>query len=628
MKQLYLAGGVLLVCMMIINTQVSISYAQSPISIGTIQGVGNDGSMEGQIVTFRGIVTGLHEDQNTDGDIFHTFYVQDLPENADGNPDTSDAIPVFNGRRRPPVRMGDVVLITGRVTEFFDLTEIDDADLQIVVESSGNPLPEPIPLNPPADNKAMLNYYEPFEGMRATVAGTARVVGATFSGCGFSVVNENAPPDRIIRRQDSDPIGFIIPILNHTDVTCDGFPDVKTGDGVAGLVGPLTYNFDQFKIIQQTNEDLLVTESERLPLPVAPIAGENQFSIASFNVENFFDLVDDTGETFEPKPSAGELTLKQTKIAYSIGVTLGCPTLVAIQEVEKESLLLALAEEIAPICGFTYAVSHVASPDARGIDTALLTNPNRAVVNAVALRQTCTNLDSDTVDPTVTCGDGQNPLFSRPPLQVELTVDGMPLVIFVNHFKSKRGGEDETTLRRLAQAQHINNLVRGVLTENSTANIVVLGDFNDYDQSPSSQRLSEQLVDVLGKMPASSRYSFVFGGASQLIDGIYVSPSLAEQMADVTIMHINADYPDSLALDISPENIALKSSDHDLPLVVFNLDSTLVTNSAEQSGDPAIDMDLEAGLSMPSWVWLVIAGILGAAVAVLAMLFLQRNKKA
>jgi hypothetical protein len=39
-------------------------------------------------------------------------------------------------------------------------------------------------------------------------------------------------------------------------------------------------------------------------------------------------------------------------------------------------------------------------------------------------------------------------------------------------------------------------------------------------------------------------------------------------------------------------------------------------------------MDLEAGLSMPSWVWLVIAGILGAAVAVLAMLFLQRNKKA
>ena len=88
-------------------------------------------------------------------------------------------------------------------------------------------------------------------------------------------------------------------------------------------------------------------------------------------------------------------------------------------------------------------------------------------------------------------------------------------------------------------------------------------------------------------------------------------------------MHINADYPDSLALDTSPENIALKSSDHDLPLVVINLDDT---DLSEDPTPTPISYPASPAPQIPSWLWLVIASIFGAIVAILTMLFLQRRK--
>src|SRR5690606_12636670 len=90
-----------------------------------------------QIVSFRGIVTGSYEDRNTQGITFYTLFVQAAEEVADGDPATSDAVPVFLGRTRPRFKIGDEVLVTGQVTEFFGMTEISDKDLQIQRLSAG-----------------------------------------------------------------------------------------------------------------------------------------------------------------------------------------------------------------------------------------------------------------------------------------------------------------------------------------------------------------------------------------------------------------------------------------------------------------------------------------------------------
>jgi len=539
------------------------------LSIGQIQGNGPVAVRVNEIVSFRTVVIGVYRDRNTTGQTFTTVFVQDIPGSEDGDPATSDGLALFLGREQAGVQLGDHLLVTGRVTEFFGFTELEDDGLEITIESQGNPLPIPIELNPPADNAAAAAYLEPFESMHVTLP-TSLVIGPTIGVCSFAVIRLDTGLTRVMRHSVSDPVGQIIPILHTNDVNCAGFPQVKTGDQVNGLVGPLIYHFDQFKLVQQDAAAITITPALPQPAPIAPPRLPGQISIVSFNMENYFDTRDDTGTDAEPKPLPVEIRLKQSKLAYAISVTLDCPTLIGVAEVEKESLLLDLAAEVADACGFTYSVSHRESPDARGIDVALMSDPRVAQVQAVQLRQTCTTVNTGITDPAVTCPVGQQPLFSRPPLQVDLQLGGQPVTLFVNHFKSKRGGEDDTEPERLAQADYVNQLV-SELTANGQTNLIVMGDFNDYFNSPPLQKLAESgLSNALALVPESERYSYVFSGASQLIDGIFLSPPLTERIITATILHVNADFPDILTGDITPAGLPHQVTDHDLPLVLLD----------------------------------------------------------
>ncbi|MGR3176803.1 MAG: endonuclease/exonuclease/phosphatase family protein [Candidatus Anammoxibacter sp.] len=545
---------------------------QETLLIGQIQGNDDISARIHETVTFRGVVIGMYEDINMSGAIFHTLFVQDIPGTEDGDPATSDGIAIFLRQEQPFAQIGDYVLVTGLVKEYHGFTEIDDRGLTITIESSGNELPIAIEIDPPADNEGALAYYEPLEGMRVSVGGTAVVVGPTYSGCGFSVVRQDVNLQHICRHRSQDGVGQIISILHNSDVTCGNFPNVSTGDQVAGLTGPLIYQFGQFKIIHPDPDTLTVTINDLPTAVTAPALADNQISIVSFNMENYFDLVDDTGSDTEPKPTPDELALKQSKIAYAIGVTLNCPTLISVAEVEKASLLHELAEQAADYCGFIYQVSHLESADKRGIDVALMSDPNRVTVQSMVLQQACATIDTRIIDFNANCTDGEQPLFSRPPLQVETAVDGRPLTLFINHFKSKRGGEVETAPHRLAQAQHMNGLVNVQLAENPEANIVVIGDFNDYEEAEALLTMTKPqgpLVNILMQVPEPERYSYVFAGASQLIDGVLLSPALVDRVDTVTILHTNADYAYTLAKETSPDLLPFRATDHDLPLVVL-----------------------------------------------------------
>jgi len=595
--------------------------------IGVIQGRGEFSPYVNQMVSFRGVVTGMYEDRNTRGVTYYTLFVQDTPGTEDGDPATSDGLALFLGRKRPSAHIGDRVRVTGLVTEFFGLTELEDSSLEITIEASDQPLPAPIPLDPPAENGALAAYYEPLEGMRVMVNGPAQVVGPTFSSCGFAV----ARPEyglRFLQQRAEDPIGRIIPILHTSDVDCADFPNVKTGDTVDGLTGPLIYHFDQFKLVQQKPEELRVTAVSLppLPLPLRPETG--QFSASTVNLENHFDAIDDTGDAAEPKPDPADIGLKQAKLAAAIGQTLGCPTLVGIQEVEKAALLQSLAEETAVFCGFTYTVTHLESADVRGIDVALLTDPTRVQVQSAQLRQTCTELYTGVVDETAVCPSGQSPLFSRPPLQVDLTIDGAPLTVYVNHFKSKVGGAAETEPQRLAAAAHVGALVDEQLAADATIQIIVLGDLNDFELSPTLLALAGdgRLTNVLSQIPLADRYSYVYGGAAQLIDGLLVSPALAERLASVTIQHANADYPDSLNRDVSAAGLPYKATDHDLPLAIFDLAAASEPPTAVPAvtAIPPAAKPESAAPGRSSWFW----GVGGLGMVVALSLLVARRRQA
>lgn len=548
---------------------------QAPaLTIGAIQGDAAESPYLNRFVTFHGVVVGRYEDRNTRGDIYYTLFVQSLPDEGDGDPATSDGIAVFLGREpRRDVALGDVVRVGGKVTEFYGLTEIDDRGLTVTVEDRV-PLPAPVALDPPADIDAAATAFEALEGMRVALD-EAVVAGPTHTGCGFAIVVAAAasalPP---IRRADGDPTGQAVPVLYPSDFDCDDIPQVKAGDHIDGTAGALTYNFDQFKIVLDGADGLTITPAA-LPVVPQPLALQGQqLSVATLNAEDFFDTVRDTADDGEPTPAADELAAQQAKLAGQIAGPLGCPTLLALQEVEHEALLSDLAAALAPACGFTYHISHRESPDARGIDTALLSDPRRARISDVALRQTCSPVPTGLSDSSLACPPGEEPLFGRPPLEVAATIDGRPAVIWVNHFKSKRGGEIDTDLARIQQAVYLNGLAGERLTANPDARLIALGDFNDTDLSPVLALLTEpaeggRFINALSAVPPAQRYTYNFGGVGELIDSILLSPALAAEVSAATIVHLNTDYPVGLRLDTSPEHLPFRASDHDPALIVL-----------------------------------------------------------
>lgn len=534
-------------------------------SIGAIQGALDSSPRRNDVVTFEGIVTGLAEDRNTRGAIFYSLFVQDAPGHEDGDPSTSDAIAVFHGPRRPQYVPGDLIRVTGQVTEYFGLTEIDDSGLRIELLDTEQPLPPVVPLELPDERVA--DYFESLEAMRVQLS-EAVVVGPTFSGCGFSVVPGTAPR-RYVRQALQDPVDGIVPVLHHSDVSCGAFPQVKVGDVVHGLQGPLTYHFEQFKIVHQFPEELQLTVAELPDPPLAPRLAANEASIASFNVHDHFDAIDDTGSDAEPKPPEEEVQVKELKLARTITEALGCPTLLAIQEVENAALLGSLARRLQPFCGFLYDVAHRESSDTRGIDLALMADPGRVQIEAAAAEQHCSPLTTDLPDVGIDCPAAQYPLFSRPPLEVEILLDGDPYTVIVTHFKSKREGEEETAARRLAQAGVVADLVLRRLQSNPDARIVMLGDFNDYEQSAPMTVLTEGRAGLLNtalQVPPQQRYTYNFGGVSQLLDAILISPVLAPQVVSSTILHLNSDFP---AAWVNDEETIFRSSDHDIPFIIL-----------------------------------------------------------
>lgn len=548
------------------------SIVQEYLPIGQIQGRGAESAHRDQVVRFRGIVTGTLEDENSRGTRFYTVFVQDLPGSEDGDPLTSDGIAIFAGARRPMLASGDIATFSGKVTEFYGLTELDNNELYFSIESRNNPLPVPAELNPPEDNEGAAAYFEKYEAMRVSLP-RARVVGPSHVGCGFSVVRADVTAGRIIVGNMSDPVGQIVGVLHPSDVDCHAMPDLAYGDEIDGLVGPLTFHFDRFKIVYQDPDKLK-------PDPVHQDASVKRLShpagafvVASFNMDNYFDTFDDTGNDAEPKPSEAELALKQAKLSATINEGLGCPAVIGLQEVENAALLAQLATSLSEPCGFRYEITHLESPDARGADLALMSEPSRVTVRQAILRQACTDLDTGVIDLEAGCLDGQQPLFSRPPLQVTVSIDGQDFAFLVNHFKSKRDGAEETAPRRLAQAAHIRRLAEEFTSNDPTTNTIVLGDFNDYDGTEVMDVLLEGgvLLDALQDVPADSRYSYIFDGASQLIDWILVSPGLTNLLRGVGILHVNADFPYRMGTNPDPPLLPFRSSDHDVPYIVVDL---------------------------------------------------------
>jgi predicted extracellular nuclease len=508
------------------------------IPIWAIQGLGMRSNYVLDEVKTTGVVSGTFPELGG-------FWIQEIETDLD--PRTSSGLFVNAEGVGFDLKTGVKVEVSGTVREMYQQTQLKiNSRNNIKVLSPSDVLPSPVELDPPLSNAEAETYFETLEGMMVQVSDQALVVAPTNKYSEYTVV---LPEHRIARLWSAQDSGVGITV---DDGSYESYEDrsgldyvVAVGDKVSNVVGLLAYTFGNYKI-EPTQTPQIVDIEQRLPS--LPETALDEFGIATWNVENLFDI--QVPHPSDPDmPTVQEYKIDVAKVANTI-VSAGLPTVVGLQEVENIGILEDIAAHPA-LVDHQYQPVLIEGTDSRGIDVGYLIRGDRAQI-----------LDME----QYVAPEG---LTSRPPLlfKVQLSGDvgGLALYVINNHFTSMSGGEKATEPRRKAQAAWNVSIVEEIQEENPQAYVAVIGDLNSYYHSPQIDTLREAgLRHVMATLPDQERYNYIYEGRSQLLDHILVTPRLMACLVRVDVLHTNADFP--LPGDESP----MHKSDHDLVIATFS----------------------------------------------------------
>ncbi|QQE73591.1 lamin tail domain-containing protein [Brevibacillus composti] len=559
--------------------------------IRDIQGKGHRSPYENAMVSMvEGIVTAVvPSGTGTAG-----FYMQD--PTPDDDPLTSEGIYVYEPNA--PVRAGDHVEVSGVVKEYvtksreatdLTLTEIDAAG--VVVKARNLPLPEPVTLGEgdyvyPAkviDNDSFalfdpsedgIDFWESLEGMLVQV-NQPRVVGGTRTFANppsveFVIISDEADPDKArtplggvaIAEDNYNPERIIV-----GDRLVAGAPEVKVGDRFDGpIVGVIDYSFTNFKLYNTAPlPDVVDSGFER---EVTEIAGdEDHLTVATYNIENF---------------SARAAAEKVSGLAASIVHHMQQPDIVAVVEMQDNNgpqdngvtdanqSAQVLIDAIISEGGERYRYVDIAPENKRdggqpggNIRVGFLYNPARVSLadrpagDAVTpVRVVSTDgkaqlsLNPGRIDPL-------HPAFtdSRKPLAAEFLFGDESVIVIAGHFNSK-GGDDglygkqqppvlASEPQRVEIARVVNDFVQEITETQPDANVIVLGDLNDFQFSRPLRILAgEELTNLVETLSPGEQYTYNYQGNAQALDHILVSNHLADR-SELDIVHINADFTEA-----------------------------------------------------------------------------------
>ncbi len=592
--------------------QISLSVVPPPMPIHDIQGPGLTSPFVGQFVTTLGVVTARRN---------NGFFIQTPDAEADADPLTSEGVFVYTGGAPPAAAaVRTYAQVTGTVSEYVadpyapPMTEIGSPI--VVALAAAQPLPTAVELTA-ADlpSTGTLDQLERYEGMRVFVQtltvvspteGTISEATATSTSTGvfYAVIGSTPRPFR----EPGVQVGYLLPDGAPTTIPRFDFNperlridsdgqlgaspiDVSSGALLSNVVGVLDYGYWTWTILPDASTPPTVSggvDAARVPDP-----GDNEFTVASFNMGRFFDTVNDPG-TSDAVLTAAAFEKRLNKASLAIRNMMRTPDILGVQEVENLATLQALATRInadAVAAGGVdpgYAAYLEEGNDPGGIDVGFLV---RARVTAVVVEQVgkdATYIDPNTGLPAL--------LNDRPPLVLSAAVAAptvtVPVTVIVNHLRSLGGVEDpvdgRVRAKRRAQAEFLANLIQVRQTADPHERIISVGDYNAYEVNdgyvdvigtilgtptpaaqvvlPSADLVSPNLTDLTAGAPAADRYSYSYDGSAQLLDHIIVNGAANEKFSRLRFARSNADFPESYFSDPNrPERL----SDHDMPVAYF-----------------------------------------------------------
>ena len=274
----------------------------------------------------------------------------------------------------------------------------------------------------------------------------------------------------------------------------------------------------------------------------------NAYRIMFYNCENFFDVYDDSlklDDQFTPNGMKHWTERKYwTKVYHIAKVIIAVggfypPDIVGLCEVENRYVLEDLIYR-SPISKFKYKIIHYESPDRRGIDVAMLYLPKRFVPD--------TSMPIRVIFPEKGGRPTRDILYVKGRLS-----SGDTLHIFINHWPSRFGGHLETDPKRLFVAQLLRKKLDSIFLLNPRANIVIMGDLNDFPTDISLIKGLRARVSFEKIIPndiynlsyylqeEKGKFTHRFHGESGILDQIIVSGALLEKKGNLYTTLENVD---------------------------------------------------------------------------------------
>lgn len=253
------------------------------------------------------------------------------------------------------------------------------------------------------------------------------------------------------------------------------------------------------------------------------------FTVVSYNVENLFDTIarNKLDEEFTPQSEKQWNTERYYKKLSNIAQVLRAvhpeelPEAIGLVEIENRNVL----EDLVKTPGLeaaNYQIVHEEGPDPRGIDCAFLYNPK-------AFKY----LNHQAIEVRFPFAGNHR---TRDILYIKGLVRKDTVHFFVNHWSSRRGGQEESEKKRVQSALVLKHFTDSLLVRNKESKIFIMGDFNDEPNNKSLQETlkarnikdSSDLKNILFDLKLAGKGSYYYRGEYNMIDNLVVSNPLIE----------------------------------------------------------------------------------------------------
>lgn len=277
------------------------------------------------------------------------------------------------------------------------------------------------------------------------------------------------------------------------------------------------------------------------------LMSQNAFRVMFYNVENLFDTNDNPDKEDDdwlPKGNQRWTNYRYWEKLKRISAVIDSvgegypPAIVGLCEVENDSVLFDLCNRsLLRKHKYRYVITD--SKDDRGINVALLYQRDEFKL-----------LKTQEYEPLFLDDSGKN---SRNILHATgRVISGDTLDIFVCHFPSRVEGIKRTRPLRMQAAELLRLKVDSVMSVRKKANVVIMGDFNDFPkdismtegikaQSMDAENQTKQLYNLfLGIAENKELGTYKYRGKWQLMDQLIVSGNLLQKKGAIRVKNQEA----------------------------------------------------------------------------------------